>query len=391
MDLQLAGGIFLEGILSFLSPCVLPLIPLYLSYLAGDGRTIDEEGNVSYDSKKVFIRTLFFIAGISCTFLLLAYASSAFSRYLNTYREIIAIIGGTLMIIFGLHEMGIITIDVLSKEWKLKLDNVLKEMNHLKAFVLGFLFSFGWSPCIGPMLANSFLVASVNNDPTYILIYALGMLLPFLLVGLFSNKALALISSHKKYLKYVSAIAGIILLCFGIYMIHDASKTILAGKTIVDDGQDVTDTKDSDDLMSHRFKLASGETVALSDYMGQYIYLNFSTTWCTYCQSEIPIYEEFAKNEEIKCFYVMSPLAEYHEGDIEKYLEENDLKIDVIIDEEGRLFSYCGVNSYPTSFIISPDNEFLTYVNGALSLENFNGFFEYSKNLYEESKTGTEE
>ena len=114
MDYKLAAAIFFEGILSFLSPCVLPLIPLYLSYLAGDSRQTDEEGNVTYDSKQVFLRTLLFVAGISCTFAILGFASHKLSDVLSSYREIIAIIGGTLLILFGLHEMGIIHIDILS-------------------------------------------------------------------------------------------------------------------------------------------------------------------------------------------------------------------------------------------------------------------------------------
>ncbi|MBR4462107.1 MAG: redoxin domain-containing protein [Erysipelotrichaceae bacterium] len=387
MDYKLVGAIFLEGVLSFLSPCVLPLIPLYLSYLAGDSRHTDEEGNVTYDSKQVFLRTLFFVGGISCTFAILGFASHKLSNLLTAYREIIAIIGGTLLIIFGLHEIGIINIEILSREWKIRFDSLLQGMNHFKAFLFGFLFSFGWSPCIGPMLANALLLASVSNDPVYILIYAIGMLLPFLLTGLFSNKAIRFLSEKKKYMKYVTVIAGIIMLLSGGYMIHDASRTIIAGKTL--NGQDVTDTQEESDIMDHFFKTASGKEIALSDYKGQYVFLNFSTTWCTYCQAEIPELEEFAENNEIQCFYVMSPQMEYHQDDIEKYLEENDLKIEVIIDEEAALFYYCGVNSYPTSFIISPDNEFLTYANGALSLDGFNQFFDYSKSLYEEQAEGT--
>lgn len=78
----------------------------------------------------------------------------------------------------------------------------------------------------------------------------------------------------------------------------------------------------------------------MSDYQGQYIFLNFSTTWCTYCHAEIPELEEFARTNEIQCFYVMSPVIEYNEGNIEKYLEDNDLEIEVIVDEEAALFYY---------------------------------------------------
>jgi cytochrome c-type biogenesis protein len=260
MDYKLAGAIFLEGILSFLSPCVLPLIPLYLSYLAGDSRRIDEEGNVTYDNKQVFLRTVLFIAGISCTFAILGFASHKLSDVLTDYREIIAIIGGTLLIVFGLHQIGIINIDILSKEWKLRFDSVMQGMNHFKAFLFGFLFSFGWSPCIGPMLANALLLASVNDDPAYIAIYAAGMLLPFLLAGLFSNKALRFLSEKKKYVKYVTVIAGIIMMLSGGYMIHDASRTIIAGKTLTE--QETMNDQESADIMNHRFATSSGKALA---------------------------------------------------------------------------------------------------------------------------------
>ena len=87
----------------------------------------------------------------------------------------------------------------------------------------------------------------------------------------------------------------------------------------------------------------------------------------------------------------MSPVMEYNEGNIEKYLEDNDLEIEVIVDEEAALFYYCGINNYPTSFIISPDGKLLAYANGALSLDGFNQFFDYSKSLYEKTDSGAEE
>ena len=122
MDLKLLFGTFLEGLLSFVSPCVLPLIPLYMSYLSADAREEDEEGNVTYKTGKVFITTLFFIAGICLTFFLLAVSLETFRTFLDRYREVISIIGGTLMIVFGLHEVGLIHIDLLDKDFRFRPD-----------------------------------------------------------------------------------------------------------------------------------------------------------------------------------------------------------------------------------------------------------------------------
>ena len=132
MDLSLFTGIFLEGILSFLSPCVLPLIPLYMSYLAGDNKQVDEDGNVKYKTFKVFLTTIFFVLGICLTFVLLSVSISFIKTYINEYSEIISIIGGTLLIIFGLHQTGLIHINVLEREFKLNLNLKLDNMNYLK-------------------------------------------------------------------------------------------------------------------------------------------------------------------------------------------------------------------------------------------------------------------
>jgi len=387
MDPKLLGGIFLEGILSFLSPCVLPLIPLYMSYLAGDGKTVDEEGNTHYDRVGVFVMTLFFTLGISLTFVLLAVSVNALKDQIEQYKEIISIIGGTLLILFGLHELGLIRIDVLDKEKRLHLDLHPEKMNFMKAFLLGFVFSLGWSPCIGPMMANALFLASVSGSGyLYILVYALGLIIPFLITGLFTTTVLNLFSKKKDLLKWTLRLAGIVLICFGIYMIRNASLSILQAKETanvsnVTEGDQMTREEVEAYLGDLELRDGEGNVFRLSDHKGKYLYLNFTTTWCTYCHAEMPEYKEFARNEEVECYYVMSPINEDHPDDIDKYLEENQIASMTIIDEKGELFYYCGITGYPTLFVVSPDTHFLTYASGQLSLENFEQMLEYSKQL----------
>ena len=385
MDLKLLGGIFLEGILSFLSPCVLPLIPLYMSYLAGDGKTLDEEGNVHYDRVRVFVSTLFFTLGISLTFFLLAAAVSAFKDYIDEYREIISIIGGTLLIVFGLHETGLIHIDVLDRERKLKVDLHLEQMNFLKAFLLGFVFSLGWSPCIGPMMANALLISTVSDAGyLYILAYALGMILPFLITGLFTSWILNFFAKKKDILNWTLKLAGIVLILFGVYMIRNASVSILQTKenasvTNITETGEMTREDVEAYLADLQLTDGEGKPFKISEHKGKYVFLNFTATWCTYCHAEMPEYLKFSENEEVECFYVMSPLNEDREDAIEKYLKENDIASMTIIDEKGELFYYCGITGYPTLFVVSPDSHFLTYASGQLSLDNFYEILEYSK------------
>lgn len=388
MNFTLISGIFLEGLLSFLSPCVLPLIPLYMSYLAGDNKQVDEDGNIRYKTLKVFITTIFFVLGISLTFFLLSVSINYIKTYITDYSEIISIVGGVLLIIFGLHQTGIIHINVLEKQLKLNINLNLKSMNYLKAFLLGFVFSLGWSPCIGPMLANAIILSSTsNNGYLYIVFYALGLIIPFLLTGLFTSSILNYLNKHKGILKWVLKIAGIVLICFGIYMIYNASNTIVSTKRVENTLTQSTQTSSEDSkqleeyLMNYEFKDKDGNPFKLNDYKGKYIFLNFSATWCTYCHGEIPTYKEFSENEEVNCFYVMSPKVENYDGAIEKYLVDYNIEVPVIIDEEGILFYYCGITGYPTIFVVSPEGRFLTYIPGVLDLETFNRLLDYSKGL----------
>jgi cytochrome c-type biogenesis protein len=385
MDLQGLSGIFLEGILSFFSPCVLPLIPLYMSYLAGEHKHTDEDGITHYEKAKVFLSTFFFVLGICLTFFLLCLSLNFLKDLLDRYGQIISIIGGTLLVIFGLHECGLIHIDVLNREWRPGFKVGLEKMNFLKAFLLGFVFSLGWSPCIGPLLANALLMAATSSAGyLYIVVYGLGLIVPFLITGLFTEKVLDFIGRNKKIMRYVMILAGVILILFGVYMIHDASRQIMAMKDLAS-GSSESRTEDIGAyLIDHEFEDVQGNRVRLSDYKGKYLMLNFTTTWCTYCKMEIPEYQEFAKNEEVECYYVIAPVNERNgRADIDAFVKENDLQLPVIIDADNVLFYYCGVNSYPTTYIIDPEGHFICYANGAMSLDGFNDFFEYAKGLSE--------
>lgn len=156
-------SIFLEGLLSFLSPCVLPLVPLYMSYLSYDSKEYDEDGNIKYKTPKVFLMTVFFVLGISVIFLLLALTVDSLKEFLNNYSNVISIVGGVVIIMFGLHETGIINISFVNSERRLNNKLDLSKMSYLKAFLLGFLFSFAWTPCIGPMLSSAIIIASTSK------------------------------------------------------------------------------------------------------------------------------------------------------------------------------------------------------------------------------------
>lgn len=208
-------ALFFEGILSFFSPCILPIIPIYISILAS------ENNNKLSTNKKhnVIINSIFFILGISLTFFILAFATSYISTFLYKHTKIIKIISGIIIIIMGLIQLEFLNFSFLKKEFSFKNKFKNKKINPLILLTMGFTFSFSWTPCIGPILASVFLYANTHtgiDGIIFIIVYALGFILPFFIISLFSNILLNKIKKYYHILNYTMKISGIILIIIGI-------------------------------------------------------------------------------------------------------------------------------------------------------------------------------
>lgn len=213
--------VFLEGLLSFFSPCIIPLIPVYMSYLAGNTKKNDDNGEVIYERKKVFLHTVFFVLGISFSFFILGMTFTALGKFFNTNKYLFTRIGGILIIVLGLFQLGVLDFSFLQKTRKMGVHKLTgKEVNPLIALVMGFTFSFAWTPCVGPMLSSVLIMASGAKSAAtgnlLVFLYALGFVIPFLLLGLFTARVLGFLHSHKKLLKYTIKAGGIILIVMGI-------------------------------------------------------------------------------------------------------------------------------------------------------------------------------
>lgn len=212
--------VFLEGIISFFSPCVIPLIPVYMSYLAGNAKKEREDGVITYDRKKVFFHTLFFIIGISFAFFILGMSFTALGKFFNSNKMLFTRIGGILIVILGLFQLGIFDFSFLQREKKIHIDLANKNVNPFMAFIMGFTFSFAWTPCVGPALSSVLIMASGAKTNILgnmlVLVYALGFVLPFLLLGLFTTQVLDFLKKKKNLLKYTIKAGGIILILMGI-------------------------------------------------------------------------------------------------------------------------------------------------------------------------------
>lgn len=214
--------VFIQGLLSFFSPCVLPLVPLYIGYLAGGTRTVDEEGRVRYSRKKVMINTLFFVIGVSFAFFLLGFGFTAAGRFFGSNRTMFARIGGIIVVLFGVFQLGVFGSSVLGQERRLPFRLNQLAMNPLLALVLGFTFSFAWTPCVGPALASVLLMASsaTSQGTGFLLIgvYTLGFVIPFLAVGLFTGSVLDFFKKHQNVVKYTTKAGGVLMIAMGVMM-----------------------------------------------------------------------------------------------------------------------------------------------------------------------------
>jgi cytochrome c-type biogenesis protein len=215
---------FLAGILSFLSPCVLPLIPSYVSFITGISF---KDLTVGTDRKRIhrltMTNSLAFISGFSFVFIALGVSSSAAGRFFFQYADMIRILGGVLVIIFGLFIAGLLKLDFLMREKKFSLGS--KPSGHIGTFLVGITFAAGWSPCIGPILGTILVYAGSTGSAFYgfqlLVAYSLGMAIPFFLSALAINVFLTYSPKVAKFMRLIMIISGVLLIIFGIMLLTD--------------------------------------------------------------------------------------------------------------------------------------------------------------------------
>lgn len=210
---------FLAGILTFLSPCILPLIPPYMSYISGISIEELKDNNIK---RKIYIlqRALFFIAGFSLIFIIIGISfNSIIGRLLH--NNIANYIAGGIIILFGIHFLGIIRFNLLYKTKKLQFstnNSTLRFLKFLSPFILGISFALGWSPCVGPILSSIIALSSmdINNGIYLMIVYAIGLGVPFLLTALAIQRCFYLFDKIKKYYRAIEILSGILLIAIGV-------------------------------------------------------------------------------------------------------------------------------------------------------------------------------
>ena len=210
---------FAAGFLSFISPCVLPLIPGYVSFVSGVSlEDMRGEAAVSSARRHVVITSLFFVLGFSLVFIALGATASVVGRFLFEKQPILAKIAGVLLVIFGLHTMGVFRIPFLDTEKRMHSDR--KPAGALGAILVGIAFAFGWSPCIGPILGG-ILALAASKDTVWegvelLAVYSVGLGIPFLLTSIAINQFFAVTKRIRKHYHAIEMVSGGLLVAIGV-------------------------------------------------------------------------------------------------------------------------------------------------------------------------------
>lgn len=342
--------VFFQGLLSFFSPCVLPLLPLYMGYLSGGTGVRGEDGRIHYQQTKVALHTLCFVIGVSFAFFLLGLGVSAAGRFFQSGQMMFARVGGILVMMFGIYQLGVFgSSQVLEREHRLPFKANALAMSPFTALLMGFTFSFAWTPCVGPALTGVLLmVASASTKAKGFMligVYTLGFVLPFLAVGFFTASLLELFKKYRNVVQYTVKIGGLLLILMGFMMFtgkmndvtgylsgvtrtqtekgqeeipaqkEASQENIPASEAVLNETEaesgDRKETEPPTDQSPEKadngeeqqpqseentlppavdFQLQDqyGNTHTLEDYKGKTIFLNFWATWCPPCRAEMP-------------------------------------------------------------------------------------------------------
>ena len=376
LNLVHAGVAFLGGVFSFLSPCVLPLVPGYLSLMSGVSieklKTGEREA-----ARAVAVNAVIFILGFSVVFTAMGASASVVGAFLNQYRSVLLKIAGAIIILFGVFLLGLLKVPALYRDQRYHGE---VGRGKLGAFLLGFSFAFGWTPCIGPILGALLALAAtkdtVGQGVVLLAIYSLGLGVPFLLTALGLNKFLAFYQGFRRYLLWVERGAGVLLVAIGLLVFTNqltwlssyfaflnrfSPEGALAGsveKLPSAAGQlGAGEAQPAPDPVLQR---ADGSAFRLSELRGRVVVVNFWATWCLPCRLEIPhfnrTYQQYRGRgvefvgvsvddggwKDIEAFTKEMPIEYPVALDAEKKASEAfeatiGLPITVFIDREGRV------------------------------------------------------
>lgn len=209
--------LFLEGIITFTSPCLLPMLPIYITYFIGD---LEEGADKGEHKMRALKNAIGFVIGFSIVFVLLGAAAGSVGRFLYDHNRLINIITGSIVVLFGLSYLGVIKLSFLNRTYKAK--NDIEPVKFWKAILFGMVFSIGWTPCVGTFLGSALLIAAnsqtVLKGSLMLLSFSMGLGIPFIISAVLLDKMMGAISFIKKHYTAINAVAGVFLVLIGLSM-----------------------------------------------------------------------------------------------------------------------------------------------------------------------------
>jgi cytochrome c-type biogenesis protein len=219
LETTYAGALF-AGLLSFFTPCILPMVPFYLAYMAGVSMNeLRGAGTIPAGAqRRLVLSSVFFALGVTTIFVLLGLGATALGQAFAQWKQPLSYVAAAVLLLFGLHFLAVVRIPLLYRE--ARIDTKTEPTTVVGAYVMGLAFGFGWTPCVGPALAAILMVASGMGDlwrgGLLLLVYGIGMTAPFILAALFARPFLAWMQRNRKYLGHVEKVMGVMLIVFAL-------------------------------------------------------------------------------------------------------------------------------------------------------------------------------
>jgi len=387
---------FAGGLASFLSPCVLPLVPGYISLISGvsiDHLKGDGESRVAA-RRAVIVNSLAFNAGLSLIFLALGAAAGwVGAAILSDWR--LRVVGGLVIIAFGLQLMGVLKIGALYRDTRKFSD--AKPRGPLGSLALGMAFAAGWTPCIGPILGGIIGLAATSGGWRSGLIlsafYSAGLALPFLITGLGINRFLSFYAGFRRHLHKVEVVSGVLLIVIGVmvatnsvtWLANVAAKSGLNLEAVVDSfarkHQPANPASPTQPVAANNTKYAplpdvefqtlDGKPYRLSDLRGRVVLLNFWATWCLPCRNEIPEFNEMLREYEAKGFTVVGVTSHDAVEDVRNFQQDVAQDYTVLLGAEDTPEKFQNGPGLPVTYIIDREGRVREKIIGARDRAGF--------------------
>ena len=384
MDLSLVASAAGAGLLSFFSPCILPLLPVYVGVLTTDASS-DTLG-----LGRRCANTIAFVLGICCVFVTLGAGAGALGSTFDSSYVAIAL--GILVFIFGLHLAGVIRIPFLNRERRANLSKI-QVRGILGAFVLGLAFSFGWTPCVGPILGTILALAAEQGSAAVgaglLLVYALGLCVPFVVITLAANVALAKLRALHKYLPILQRIGGALIAIMGLWLVFSQVSALGVQQRANEASQQDNQTASVNDARGASAGDASTEGLSgawknvvltdldgnkhrLSDLKGTPVYFEFWGSWCDSCVADLgqlhEVHAAHAAVGDVTVVSVVTPgfYGEREQDDFVAWARDNGVEVPVWMDVNCSLATHLNVSAFPTSVFVNSAGDIAKIRLGAI-------------------------